>query len=83
MVVGESDRVRDILVPVYAALGLEWDPATTAALEDELGSASTEDVEGALLAELGERYAFEPAGFDAQTLALAARLEASHRSPIV
>ena len=83
VVVGESARVRDVLVPVYEALGLDWDPATAGSVEDELGSAAMEDVEGALLAELGERYAIEQAGFDAQTLALAARLEASHRSPIV
>ena len=83
VVVGESARVRDVLVPVYEALGLDWDPATSGSVEDELGSAAMEDVESALLAELGERYAIEQAGIDAQTLALAARLEPSHRSPIV
>jgi octanoyl-[GcvH]:protein N-octanoyltransferase len=83
VVVGDSARLREILVPVYEALELEWDPATAGSLEDELGETSIDDVEGVLLAELGERYAIEQAGFDAQTLALAARLESSHRSPIV
>ena len=35
IVVSESERVRDILVPVYEALGLDWDPATAGAVTDE------------------------------------------------
>ena len=26
--VAEAERIRDVLIPVYEALGLDWDPAT-------------------------------------------------------
>ena len=35
IVVEEGERVRNVLVPVYAALGLGWDPATVGAVGDE------------------------------------------------
>ena len=37
IVVAGRERVRDVLVPVYEALGLEWDPATAGSVEDEVG----------------------------------------------
>ena len=44
IVVSEGERVRDILVPVYEALGLDWDPATAGAVTDEAPGASWDDV---------------------------------------
>jgi octanoyl-[GcvH]:protein N-octanoyltransferase len=82
VVVGGSDRVRDVLVPVYRALSLEWDPATVGSVQDELGTADSEAVEDALLAQLGMRYDVEEAPVDADTLTLAERLEPLHRSPL-
>jgi octanoyl-[GcvH]:protein N-octanoyltransferase len=38
IVVDGAERVRSVLEPVYAALGLEWDPRTVGAVEDELGA---------------------------------------------
>ena len=35
IVVAEAERVRDVLIPVYEALGLDWDPATAGAVADE------------------------------------------------
>jgi octanoyl-[GcvH]:protein N-octanoyltransferase len=75
IVVAEADRVRDVLIPVYEALGLEWDPDTAGAVADEVQGVSWEDVAGALLAELPGH---EPAGLDPATLALAQRLESEH-----
>jgi octanoyl-[GcvH]:protein N-octanoyltransferase len=37
IVVDGAERVRSVLEPVYAALGLEWDPPTVGAVEDEVG----------------------------------------------
>ena len=38
IVVDGAERVLSVLEPVYAALGLEWDPRTVGAVDDELGS---------------------------------------------
>ncbi len=34
VVVDEGDRIRDVLIPVYRALGLDWDPRTAGSLAD-------------------------------------------------
>jgi lipoate-protein ligase A len=75
IVVAESERVRDVLIPVYEALGLDWDPATAGAVADEVPGITWEDAAQALLAELP---AHEPAELDPATLALAQRLEPEH-----
>jgi lipoate-protein ligase A len=75
IVVAEAERVRDILVPVYEALGLDWDPATAGAVDQEVPGVTFENVAEALLAELPEH---EPAALDPTTLALAQRLEPEH-----
>jgi octanoyl-[GcvH]:protein N-octanoyltransferase len=77
IVVGEGARIRDVLIPVYDALGLAWDPATSGSVEDEVGAVSFEDVTAAMRAELGE---IEEAALDEDTLALAERLEPEHAS---
>ncbi|MGH2993760.1 MAG: lipoate--protein ligase family protein [Solirubrobacterales bacterium] len=79
IVVRDSAAVRAALIPVYEALGLEWDPATAGSVADELGDADLASVEAAILAEL-ERAGQAPveASLDAETLRLAARLEVEH-----
>jgi lipoate-protein ligase A len=78
VVVEGADRVRDVLVPVYAALGLSWDPQTAGAVADERPVTWT-DVEAAVVEAFGSRYDVEEDDIDATTLELAARLEADHR----
>lgn len=82
VVVSGARGVRDILIPVYAALGLGWRPETTGSVDQEAPGATWEEVAGALLAEYGERYELEPAGLDEDTLALAMRLAPEHLSPV-
>jgi len=77
IVVSEGERVRDVLIPVYEALGLDWDPATAGSVADEVPGIRFEDVAQAVLRELG---AMEEADLDPATLALAGRLEPEHRS---
>jgi octanoyl-[GcvH]:protein N-octanoyltransferase len=82
IVVGEAARVRDVLVPVYEALRLEWDPATVGAVDDELGGADGPTwtaVRDALLAEYGREYDLVESDLDRETLALARRLAPEHR----
>jgi octanoyl-[GcvH]:protein N-octanoyltransferase len=78
VVVTGSGRVRDALVPVYEALGLEWDPATAGSVEDEEPGATLETVEAALVDDLGERYELHEAPLDPATLEMAKRLRAEH-----
>jgi len=79
IVVGDSKRIRDVLVPVYGALGLEWDPSTAGSVEDEVGEVGLVPVEEAILSRIGERYELVEWDLDEATLGLAARLEAEHR----
>lgn len=79
VVVHGGAMVRDVLVPVYAALGLDWDPATAGALEDAEPEVTLEDVEDALAGALAEHVALERHhALDAATAARAAELEAAH-----
>jgi lipoate-protein ligase A len=79
IVVGGSRQVRDALVPVYEALGLEWDPETAGSVTDEVGVVTLPAVEDAILDALAKRYDLQEAGLDRATLALATRLEPEHR----
>jgi octanoyl-[GcvH]:protein N-octanoyltransferase len=80
VVVRDSALVREALIPVYDALGLEWDPATAGSVEDELGDADLAAVEDALLEALADAgHELHDATLDPQTLALAERREADHR----
>jgi octanoyl-[GcvH]:protein N-octanoyltransferase len=81
VVVGQSGRLRGVLVPVYAALGLDWEPATAGSVEDELGSVPYEAVEQAILAQLDARYELTEVPLAQATLALAEKLAGDHRSP--
>jgi lipoate-protein ligase A len=62
IVVRDSKRVRAVLEPIYDAMQVEWDPETTGSVEDELGVATRDEVEAALLAELRSRVAIETGG---------------------
>jgi octanoyl-[GcvH]:protein N-octanoyltransferase len=78
VIVGNGEqRIRDVLIPVYAALGLDWDPATA-------GSAGTsvDELEAAILAEYAELYELEEGELDGETLALARRLRPEHLSEV-
>jgi octanoyl-[GcvH]:protein N-octanoyltransferase len=48
VVVGDGDRVRDVLVAVYERLGIAFEPATAGALEDVVPGVAVSDVLGAL-----------------------------------
>jgi octanoyl-[GcvH]:protein N-octanoyltransferase len=78
IVVGGAEWIREALVPVYEALGLDWDPATAGSIEDEIGEVTLDRVADAILAELGSRYELVEADVDGGTLALAGELEHEH-----
>lgn len=81
VVVRGHERVRAVLEPVYRELGFEFDPRTVGSVEAEVGDVTPEHVTEALLAEFRRRTTgIVEAELDAETLALAARLEAQHRA---
>jgi lipoate-protein ligase A len=70
-----ADRLRAVMVDVYAALGLDMDPATVGAVADEVPGVGIDDVERAVLS----AYEVSEAPLGAATLALASSLEPQHR----
>jgi octanoyl-[GcvH]:protein N-octanoyltransferase len=81
LVVENGARVRGVLVPVYQALGLEWNPNTAGAVGDEAPGTTLDDAEQALIAELEELYDVEEAPLDSETVAMARRLAPEHHAP--
>jgi octanoyl-[GcvH]:protein N-octanoyltransferase len=67
-----GDALRAVLTDVYAALELDWDPATAGAIE----TVGLDAVEDAIVG--AYEWDLTPASLDAETLGLAARLEAQH-----
>ena len=80
VVVRGSERVREILLPVYAALGLDWRPETTGSVADQAPGATWQDVAREIADEYRGRFDLEPAALDSETLALARTLAPEHVS---
>jgi lipoate-protein ligase A len=78
VVASGGEAIRAALEPVYEALELDWDPATAGSVADVVPGVGLADVEGALIAELGERFELTDADLDPATLALAEDLTAAH-----
>jgi lipoate-protein ligase A len=72
VVASGGDEIGRVLVPVYRALDLEWDPATSGSVADELGrEVDPGEVEEALITELAERYELVGAELDEETVRIA------------
>ncbi|HEX6299898.1 MAG TPA: lipoate--protein ligase family protein [Acidimicrobiia bacterium] len=56
VVVDDGDRIRDVLIPVYRALGLDWDPRTAGSLADRSPGLTTDLVMESILDEFRRRY---------------------------
>jgi lipoate-protein ligase A len=79
VVVSDGAAVRAVLAPVYAALGLSWDPATAGSVADELGHpVAVGAVAAAVRTALATRYALEDGPLGPAVLALAETLEPDH-----
>lgn len=77
IVVGEGERVRDVLVDVYDVLELAWNPETVGAVSEEQ-AVSWDRVAGAVVNEFGKSFDIEESALDSTTLALAETLEHRH-----
>jgi octanoyl-[GcvH]:protein N-octanoyltransferase len=81
VVASGGQEVARVLVPVYRALKLDWDPATSGSVAEELGrEVDPGEVEEALIAELGKRYELVPSELDEETMRLAAESLAEEAS---
>ena len=70
VVVASGGReVANVLVPVYRALELDWDPETSGSVAEELHrEVDAGELEEALIARLSTRYELVPAGLDDETV---------------
>lgn len=56
VVVDGGDRIKEVLVPVYRALGLDWDPRTAGSLADKAPGLDTEVVADAIVESFATRF---------------------------
>jgi lipoate-protein ligase A len=79
LVVDGERRINEVLEPVNAALGLDWDPAASGSVRTEAPNASWSTVRDAIVAEHAQDYDLAPDELDPETLALARELAEEHR----
>ena len=75
VVVSDSTRLRELLVAVYDALGIDWDPATVGSIEDEIGPVTMDAVEDVLLERIGRDWELREGQLDPAVSSLAESLE--------
>jgi lipoate-protein ligase A len=68
VVVDDGERIRDVLIPVYRALQLDWDPRTTGALADRAPGLDTSKVAAAIIAAMAQRFELAPGDLPASVL---------------
>jgi lipoate-protein ligase A len=79
IVVSDSARIREVLLPVYEALDLAWEPATVGSLGDEIPGIGWESAAEALLEAFAARFELVSGRVDAPTIEAAERLRPRHR----
>ena len=78
VVVDDDQRIRDVLIPVYRALGLDWDPRTSGSLADLAPGLDTNRVTTAILGELGRRFNLEDSALPESVIENASALISQH-----
>ncbi|MFL5859220.1 MAG: lipoyl protein ligase domain-containing protein [Solirubrobacteraceae bacterium] len=78
-VVGGSARLRAVLEDVYAALALNWNPASVGSIADDRPDVTVNEVRDALVAGLAVRYRLAPSQVSADDLAAGQALLSRHR----
>jgi octanoyl-[GcvH]:protein N-octanoyltransferase len=79
LVLKGADRITAVLDPVYAALGLDWDPAATGSVRAEAPGVGWDAVSDAIVAEYAREYDVVEGEMDAETMELAKSLAPEHR----
>jgi lipoate-protein ligase A len=78
VVVDEGDRVRDVLIPVYRALGLDWDPRTAGSLADRSPGITVDLVMESIRDQFMRRFPLVERGLPPEILASAGELVDDH-----
>jgi octanoyl-[GcvH]:protein N-octanoyltransferase len=78
IVVTGGERVREVLVPVYEALDLEWDPETVGSLSGEVPGLTWEEAEAAIEKAFAGRYDLESGTLSSGIVARARALASRH-----
>jgi lipoate-protein ligase A len=78
VVVDEGDRIRDVLIPVYRALGLDWDPRTAGSLADRSPGITVKLVMDSIEAQFRRRFEVVEGRLPPAILAEADALVADH-----
>lgn len=78
VVVDGADRIRDVLIPVYRALGLDWDPRTAGSLADRSPGLTTELVMERILDQFRRRFPVVERGLPSAILDRANELVEDH-----
>jgi lipoate-protein ligase A len=77
VVVAGGSTIADVLVPVYEALGIEWEPSTSGDLTGT--GATVEQVQHAILDQFEHRFDLTPSSISDDTLELAISLLDAHQ----
>jgi lipoate-protein ligase A len=59
VVVDHGHRIRDVLIPIYRALHLDWDPRTAGSLADRSPGLNTDHVTRAIIDSFSERFTLQ------------------------
>jgi hypothetical protein len=78
VVVDEGDRVRDVLIPVYRALGLDWDPRTAGSLADRSPGLTVDLVMESIRDQFMKRFPIVERSLSPEILATAGDLVDDH-----
>jgi octanoyl-[GcvH]:protein N-octanoyltransferase len=78
VVVDEGHRIRDVLIPVYRALGLDWDPRTAGSLADRSPGLTMPLVTDAIEMQFRRRFPVVERSLPAEVIGEAERLVPDH-----
>jgi octanoyl-[GcvH]:protein N-octanoyltransferase len=59
VVVDDGHRIRDVLIPIYRSLGIDWDPRTAGSLAERAPGLHTAVVAEAIIDAFADRYSLE------------------------
>ncbi len=78
VVVDDAYRIRDVLIPVYRALGLDWDPRTAGSLADRSPGITKDLVMRSIERRFARLFALQESALDPAILETAEALVAEH-----
>lgn len=81
VVVSGADRIRDVLLPVYAAMDFDWRPETTGSVDAEAAGVTFDEVVGALVDAFAARHEVAEAGLDPALVEEATHRRDAFRAP--